>query len=417
MTMQAPLSWRIAVRYLRARGNNRFVSFISAVGIAGVAIGVAVLLVVLGVMNGFEQELKDRILAVAGHATISGLDVPIEDWETLAQRTAREAGVVAVAPYVETHALVAQGSHVSGVLVRGVDPKLEARVGALALHMVGGRLDALVPGRFGVVLGKALARELGVGLGDRVVVAAPEGIATPAGMMPRVRRLTVVGLVDSGLYEFDRGVALMALGDAQRLFRTGHGVTGLRLKLEDPFTAARTVRRIAIDLGGGFYIADWSREHENLFRSVATTKSIMFVLLLLVMAVAAFNIVATLVMMVREKRADIAILRTMGLTPGGVMAVFVLQGSTIGALGVAAGWLLGMAIAAELPTLVHGLEAVLHTTLVDPRIYLLDELPAVVTFMDVIRVCGTALVLSVLSTLYPAAMAARTQPAEALRHD
>ena len=417
MTLPTPLEWRIAARYLRARGDNGFLSFIAVVGVLGVAIGVAVLLVVLGVMNGFERELKDRILSVASHATLSGLEGPLADWAALAARVAAEPEVLAVAPYVEERALVAHGNRVSGVLVRGVRPEAEAAVGSLASHVRGGSLGALTGGSYRVLLGKALARELRVGVGDMVVLASPHGTATPAGVVPRVRRLTVAGTIDSGLYEFDRNVALMSMDDAARLFRTGAGVTGLRLRLADPFAAARVVRRIAVDLGGGFYISDWTREHANFFRSIATTKSIMFVLLLLVMGVAAFNIVATLMMMVREKQTDIAILRTLGLSPASLVGIFVLQGTAIGALGTLAGLGLGLLIASNLPLLVHALEALLGTTLVDPKVYLLDELPAVVTAADALQICGTAFALACLSTLYPAIKAARTQPAEALRHD
>jgi lipoprotein-releasing system permease protein len=411
------MAWRLACRYLRPKSENGFVSFIAIVGMAGVAIGVAVLLVVLGVMNGFESELKSRILSVASHATITGLDGPIADWRPLADAAKREPGVTAVAPYVEARALVAHGRMVRGVLVRGIDPSLERTVSSIDRHVRSVTLDALVPGHYGVLLGKSLASDLGAHPGDRVVLAAPQGVATPAGVVPRLRRFTVLGTVDSGLYEFDHNVALVAREDAARLFKTGEGVTGLRLQLEDPFAAAAIVRRVAIDLGGGFYISDWTREHGNFFRSIATTKSIMFVLLLLVMAVAAFNIVATLSMLVREKRSDIAILRTMGVAPRTLLLTFVLQGSVIGLVGTLLGLCSGLLIAANLSGLVHGLESLLHTTLIDPRVYLLDELPARVTGSDALRVCATALLLSILSTLPPAATAARTQPAEALRHD
>jgi lipoprotein-releasing system permease protein len=411
------MAWRLARRYLRPESDSRFLSFIAVVGMAGVAIGVAVLLVVLGVMNGFESELKNRILSVAAHATISGLEGPIVDWQPLAASARRAPGVSAVAPYVEARALMAQGRTVRGVLVRGIDPDIERTVSTLDQHVRSTTLDALVPGRYAVLLGKSLAEDLHAKVGDQVVIAAPQGVATPAGIVPRLRRFTVIGTVDSGLYEFDHNVALVARQDAGRLFKTGGGVTGLRLKLDDPFAAGAVVRRVAVDLGGGFYISDWTREHGNFFRSIATTKSIMFVLLLLVMAVAAFNIVATLSMLVREKRSDIAILRTMGVSPGTILMTFVLQGTVIGLVGTVLGLIAGILIAANLSGLVHALEVLLHTTLIDPRVYLLDELPAKVTVADALRVCGTAVILSILSTLPPAATAARTQPAEALRHD
>jgi lipoprotein-releasing system permease protein len=411
------MAWRLARRYLRPKSDSGFLSFIALVGMAGVAIGVAVLLVVLGVMNGFESELKNRILSVASHATITGLDGPIMDWQPLAESARRAPGVSAVAPYVEARALMAQGRTVRGVLVRGIDPAIERTVSTIDQHVRSTTLAALVPGRYGVLLGKSLAEDLHAKPGDAVVIAAPQGVATPAGVVPRLRRFTVIGTIDSGLYEFDHNVALVARQDASRLFKTGTGITGLRLKLDDPFAAGAVVRRVAVDLGGGFYISDWTREHGNFFRSIATTKSIMFVLLLLVMAVAAFNIVATLSMLVREKRSDIAILRTMGVSPRTILATFVLQGTVIGLVGTVLGLSAGVLIASNLTGIVHGLEALLHTTLIDPRVYLLDELPAQITASDVLRVCGTAIILSILSTLPPAATAARTQPAEALRHD
>jgi lipoprotein-releasing system permease protein len=417
MSSGAFLEWRLAARYLRAQTDNRFLSFISLVGAVGVALGVAVLLVVLAVMNGFESELKGRILSMASHATLSGLDGPLEDWLALGARVAREPHVLAVAPYVEQRALIARGARVSGVLVRGVEAIAEGRVSSVAEHVVAGRLADLVPGSYRVLLGRALAAELRVRTGDSVVLAVPMGTTTPVGVVPRVRRLTVAGIIDSGFYEFDRNVALVELGDAARIFRLGTAVTGLRLRVDEPFAAGRIVRAVAVGLGGGFTISDWTRQHANFFRSIATTKSIMFVLLLLVIGVAAFNIVATLVMLVREKQSDIAILRTLGLAPRSLMAVFVMQGTAIGVIGTFAGLGLGLLIASNLTALVHGLEAALGTRLIDARVYFIDELPARVSVADAARISATALGLAVLSTLYPASKAARTQPAEALRHE
>jgi lipoprotein-releasing system permease protein len=290
-------------------------------------------------------------------------------------------------------------------------------VGSLAAHVQGGSLAALGDRPYQVLLGKALASELQVRVGETIVLSAPRGTSTPAGVVPRMRRFTVTGLVDSGLYEFDRNVAIVSLPDAARVFRLGDEVTGLRLKLDDPFAAGHIVRDIAVDLGGGFTISDWTRQHSNFFRSIATTKSIMFLLLLLVIAVAAFNIVANLMMLVREKQADIAILRTLGFTPRSLVITFVLQGTVIGALGTLAGLGLGLLVAGNLTTLVHGLEWLLGTTLVDARVYYIEDLPARVLPGDTLRVCGVAFLLSCLSTFYPAFKAARTLPAQALRHE
>lgn len=415
--MALPLEGTLAFRYLRARTDNRFLSFIAGVGVAGIALGVAVLLVVLAVMNGFERELRDRILGMASHATLTGLDEPLGEWRTLRARVERQPHVVAAAPYVEDRGMLVAGPRVSGALVRGVLPEEETRVSAIASHVPVGRLDALQPGAYGVILGKALAAELGVGIGDRLVLAAPQGTATPAGVVPRMRRLTVVGLLDSGMYEYDRNLALLHMSDAARIYRLGDRVTGLRLAVDEVYRAGAIVQDVAIALRGGFYVSDWTRAHANFFRSIQTTKGIMFVLLLLVIAVAAFNIVSTLVMLVREKQGDIAILRTLGLAPRSLLLVFVLQGTAVGAIGTLAGLGLGLLIADNLPALVRVLEALLGTTLIDARVYYIDELPAVVTAGDAVRVCVTAFAVACLSTIYPAWRAARTQPAQALRHE
>lgn len=415
--MNLPLEWRLAARYLRAETGNRFLSFISLVGAASVALAVAVLLTVMAVMNGFDQEVRGRILSMASHATLSGLGEPLGDWRALGRRVAAEPHVLAVAPYVEERALLACGARVSGVLVRGIDPAAEAGVSSIAEHVVAGRLGDLVPGRYRALLGRALAEELGARLGDSVVLAVPIGTATPVGVVPRVRRFTVAGIIDSGFYEFDRHVLLAELGDAARVFRLGEDITGLRLRVDEPYAAGRIVHQVAVDLGGGFTISDWTRQHANFFRSIETTKSILFVLLLLVVGVAAFNIVATLVMLVREKRADIAILRTLGLRPRSLAAVFILQGSVIGVVGTLAGLGLGLLVSANLTRLVRGLEHLLGTTLIDARVYFIAELPARVTAADAVQISVTAFGLAILSTLYPALKAARTLPAEALRHE
>lgn len=415
--MSTPLEWRLAWRYLRARTDNRFLSFIAGVGVTGIAVGVAVLIVVLSVMNGFEKELRDRILGMASHATLTGIDGPLPDWRSLAARVERQPGVAATAPYVEDRGMIAHGDKVSGVLVRGVLPEEESKVSAIGTSLSAGRLEQLAAGAYGVILGRTLAEELGATVGDRVVLAAPQGTATPAGLVPRMRRLTVVGLLDSGMYEYDRNLAVLHMVDAARIFRAGDGVTGVRLKVDDPYAAGRVVRDVAIELGGGYYISDWTRQHANFFRSIQTTKGIMFVILLLVIAVAAFNIVSTLVMLVREKQGDIAILRTLGLSPASLLVVFVLQGTAIGALGVLAGLGLGWLIADNLTMLVHLLERLLGTTLIDARVYYIDELPADVTWHDTVRIGGLAFALACLSTLYPAWRASRTQPAQALRHE
>jgi lipoprotein-releasing system permease protein len=414
-----PYELRIGRRYLRSTG-NRFLSFISAISMAGVAIGVAVLIVVLSVMNGFERELRERILSVTAHATLTAFGTGLEDWPSLRERALASPGVVAVAPYVEGEALLVAergGGGSAAVIVRGVDPALEAQVSAIGERLGSGRLDALVPGGYRVLLGTEIAKRLGVTAGDTVVLAIAQGTVTPAGVVPRMRRFTVEGVFASGMYEIDNGLALVNLRDAARLFRTGTDATSLRLKVEDPLRAPGVARAAAEALGGGLYLEDWTQRHANFFRSIELTKRMMFFILLLVVAVAAFNIVSTLVMAVKDKQPDIAILRTLGARPGSVLAVFATQGTVIGLVGTVAGVALGVLLSVNLESLVHGLERLVDTRFMDASVYLMSDLPARVDVRDVALIAGTAFALCCLSTLYPAWRAARTHPARALRHD
>jgi lipoprotein-releasing system permease protein len=414
----AAYEWLIGTRYLRSTHRRGFVSFVALMSVCGLTLGVATLIVVLSVMNGFERELRTRILAVTSHATLTGLSGTIADWGTLAERARRQSGVQAVVPYVESQAMLANGSAMAGATVRGVLPQEERRATGLAQHISAGRLADLEPGGYGIILGTALARELNVGPGGTVVVIAPEGTATPTGVVARMRRFRVVGLFSSGMYEFDRGLALTHMSDAARLFRLGDQVTGLRLALADPLRAPAVARRVALSLGGeGFYVSDWTQNHANFFRSIEITKSMMFVILLMLVAVAAFNIVATLVMIVKEKQTDIAILRTLGAAPRNVLATFAVQGVLIGLAGTLLGAALGTLVSDNLETLVAGLERLLGTQFLDARVYYMSELPAYVERLDVLRVCGVAFLLCALATVYPAWRAARTAPAEALRHE
>lgn len=313
--------------------------------------------------------------------------------------------------------MLVNGPRSAGVELRGVAPQAEGRVSSLGRLVVGGSLDDLEPGAYRIVLGRALAEELGAAPGDRVLLVVAQGNVTPMGVVPRMRRFTVAGVFDAGMYEFDRGLALVNLEDAQKLFRLGDSVTGLRYALEDPYAAPRLIRGIAVDLGGGFYISDWTRRHANFFRSIQVTRSIMFVVLLLVVGVAAFNIVSTLVMVVKEKQGDIAILRTLGSSPREILNIFMTQGTAIGVIGTAIGLVLGITLALNLTGIVHGLEGLLGVTLVDARVYFIGDLPADIQLRDVVTISITALALGVLSTVYPAWRAARTAPADALRHE
>jgi len=415
--MASSYEWLIGTRYLRSAHRRGFVSFVALISVAGLMLGVAVLIVVLSVMNGFERELRSRILSVTSHATLMGLEGTLPDWRAARAVALRTPGVLQAVPYVEAQAMLANGPRVLGTAVRGVDPAEERKAVGLAGRISGGKLEDLVPGSWRVILGSALADELGVRQGDSVVLIAPEGAATPDGIVPRMRRLTVAGTFESGMYEFDRGLALLNMADAARIYRLGDRVTGVRLALEDPFQAPDIVRNLALELGGGFYVSDWTRNHANFFRSIELTKSLMFVILLMIVGVAAFNIVATLVMIVKDKQQDIAILRTLGACPRNILATFALQGTLIGLAGTLAGAALGILLSRNLQSIVHGIERTFRVQFLDAKVYFMSDLPAYVEWRDVVQICGVAFLLCAFATLYPAWRAARTQPAEALRHD
>jgi lipoprotein-releasing system permease protein len=408
----------IGRRYLRASRGNRFVSFISTISMAGLAIGVAVLIVVLSVMNGFEREVRERILSLTSHASITAYSSRLSDWQNAAARVRTNPQVLAAAPFIEDQALlIGGGSKTSGAVVTGVLPEDERNVTAIADKVVSGSFGALQPGEYGIVLGTELAKALGVKLGERVVMVTSLRSTTPAGVMPRMRAFKVVGLFAAGMYEFDRNIAYVHIADAARLYRMGEDVSGLRLKLADLFAAPHVVRDLARSLGGSFFIDDWTRKHANFFRSIQLTKAVLFFILLLVVAVAAFNIVSTLVMVVKDKRSDIAILRTVGASPRSVLTIFLTQGVAIGVIGTLAGVLLGVVISWNLESLIHGLEALLGTHFLDAKVYYISDLPARVEWSDVLQIALTAFGLCCLSTLYPSWRAARTQPAQSLRHE
>jgi lipoprotein-releasing system permease protein len=419
MAADLPFELSIGRRYLRSSG-NRFLSFISLMSMLGVAIGVAVLIVVLSVMNGFESELRSRILSITSHATLSAFGAGVADWPALRETALRLPGISGAAPFVEGEALLIAdrpGGESRPASVRGIEPEFEAQVSDIAGRLRSGSLAALKPGSFGVLLGAELASQLGVATGDSVVMAIAQGVVTPAGVVPRMRRFTVVGVFYSGMYEIDNGLALIDLSDAQRLFRLGANVSGLRLEMQDPFQAPQVSRDVATALGGGLFVEDWTRQHANFFRSIELTKRMMFFILLLVVAVAAFNIVSTLVMAVKDKQPDIAILRTLGARPGSVLAIFATQGTVIGLLGTLGGVALGVLLSLNLESLVHGLERVFGVHFMDASVYLMSDLPTRIEPADVALIAVTAFTLCCLSTLYPAWRAARTDPARALRHD
>ncbi len=407
----------IGSRYLRSSRGNRFVSFISAISMAGIAIGIAVLIVVLSVMNGFEHELQNRILSMTPHATITGFGGTFGDWRNIAARVQKNPEVVAVAPFVSGQAMLVAGAHNSAAQVYGVLPDVERGVSNVATQMSAGRFEALTAGKFGVVLGSELAKALQVDIGDKVIFVVPQATVTVVGVTPRWKRFTVVGIFSAGMYEFDRNFAYLQMDDAARLYRLGSEVSGVRLKLRDLYSAPRVSRQIAADLGVGPYVEDWTRNHATFFESIALQKRLFFFILLLVVIVAAFNIVSTLVMAVKDKQADIAILRTLGATPRSILQIFITQGTGIGLLGTTLGIALGVLLSVNLQTLVHLLERALNTHFLDAKIYYMSDLPAQVQVSDVLVIATTAFALCCLSTLYPAWRASRTQPAEALRKE
>ncbi len=419
MARAVPYELSIGRRYLRSTG-NRFLSFISLISMVGVAIGVAVLIVVLSVMNGFEHELRARILSLTSHATITAFGEGLADWPAMREQALGNPRVAAAAPFVETEALLLAdnaGGASSAATLRGIDPALEPGVSALGERMIHGSMQALQPGAFQLLLGEELAQRLGVTLGGEVVVAIARGSVTPAGVLPRLRRFTVAGIFRSGMYEIDATLAVVHVNDGARLLRLGDNVTGLRLAAHDPYQAPLAVREVARDLGGGLYVEDWTQRNSNFFRSIELTKRMMFFILLLVVAVAAFNIVSTLVMAVKDKQPDIAILRTIGARPSSILAIFTTQGTVIGLLGTLGGVLLGVLLSFNLESIVHGIERVFGLQFMDASVYLMSDLPARVEPRDVLLIAGTAFALCCLSTLYPAWRAATTDPARALRHD
>ena len=383
----------------------------------GIGLGVAALITVLSVMNGFEQELRTRILGMASHASISGYQQPLVDWQRAARLASQHAQVVGVAPYVAGEVMLSRASKVSGTLVRGILPDHEPAVSTVGEHMRAGRLADLVGGEYRIILGSELAYSLGAHVGDHITMVTPQANYSPAGVLPRLRRFQVAGIFEVGMYEYDRGVALVHMEDAARLFKLEDAVTGVRLKLEDLFQAPRVSRELAGQLGGELRVEDWTRQHANFFRAVQTEKRVMFVILTLIVAVAAFNIVSTLVMVVTDKQADIAILRTLGATPSAILRVFMIQGAMIGVLGTALGIVGGVALALNVETIVPAIERAFGVQFMPADVYYISDLPSQLDWSDVWHIGVVAFLLSFLATWYPAWRASRTQPAEALRYE
>ncbi|MGA8260648.1 MAG: lipoprotein-releasing ABC transporter permease subunit [Arenicellales bacterium] len=407
----------IGLRYTRAKRRNHFISFITLIAMMGITLGVWALITVLSIMNGFEGELRDRILGVAAHVTITADQGGLQGWQHLEDAVKKIPEVAGVAPYVLGQGMLTKGGNATGAIVRGIMPSQEPNVSDIGKHMEEGSLDSLEPGKFKVVVGSVLARTLGLDVGSKVTIVVPEGQVTPAGMLPRLRRFTVSGIFKIGMYDYDSGLVLIDLGDAEKLYESGNEVTGLRLKLHDIFKAPLVRNGLANSLGPGFYISDWTRDHRNFFRALGIEKRVMFIILFLIVAVAAFNIVSTLVMVVTDKQADIAILRTLGMRPSGVMGIFIVQGMLIGVIGTLLGGLTGVITSLNIQTIVPFLEHIFHVQFFPADVYVISDFPADMHWRDVLVVTLSSLGMSAVATLYPAFRASRTQPAEALRYE
>lgn len=415
--MKLPLEIFVGLRYTRAKRRNHFISFISAISMLGIALGVMALIVVLSVMNGFENELRGRILGMVSHVTVSSFGGPLHGWQSLRDQTMENPAVIAGAPYIEAEAMISNLSSVSGALIRGIDPEYETGVSEIHENMEFGELTDLVAGEYGIILGSGLANSLDVVPGDRVTMVTPQATSSPLGFLPRLRRFKVVGIFEIGVYEYDRSSALIHYQDASRLFRLDGGVTGLRLKLDDLDLAPRVRQELKQTVGFEYWVSDWTLRHSNYFKAVRTEKTVMFIILSLIVAVAAFNIVSTLVMVVTDKQADIAILRTLGMSPLSVMWVFMVQGTLIGLIGTLLGLAAGVTVALQIDVIVPALEQFFQTQFLPRGVYPITDLPSEMKQADVIKITLLSFGVSVLATLYPALRASKTRPAEALSYE
>jgi lipoprotein-releasing system permease protein len=417
--MNLPYEWRVGWRYTRASRSTRrngFISFISFVSVLGIALGVAALIIVLSVMNGFQKEVRDRMLSVIAHVELhdtSGMG--LADWRALAQRAKQHSAVVGAAPFVSAQALIARGEDMRGALVRGIEPLAETSVTPLAASMKD-TFARLQPGLWGVVIGHEMALQLGVSEGDPLTLVAPSGQVTPAGISPRLKQVTVVGIFSAGHYEYDSSLVLMHIDDASRLFRTG-GPVGVQLKLNDAQQARSVAAELAEELGPGIAVRDWTRTNRNWFDAVQVEKRMMFIILTLIVAVAAFNLVSTLVMTVTDKQADIAILRTLGASPRSIMGIFMVQGAMSGVLGTIGGLGLGLLVACNIDVIVPAIEGLFGVNFLPGSIYLISKMPSDPQASDIVPIGIISLVLSLVATIYPSWRASRVQPAEALRYE
>ena len=415
--MFKPVELFVGLRYTRAKRRNHFISFISLSSMMGIALGVTALITVLSVMNGFEKEVRERILDMVSHLTVTDFDGRLKNWPKVLETTKKNKNVIAAAPYIEAQGMMINGTSVNGTLIRGVLPDREPDVSNVSSKMKAGHFTDLKSGKFGVVLGQDLARILGVNVGDKVTMVTPSANVTPAGVSPRLKRFTVVGVFYIGMYEYDSTMALIHMSDAQRLFRMKGSVTGVRAKLNDLFAAPFTREELQNKSLNEYWVRDWSSYHANWFRAVKIEKRMIFLLLLLIVAVAAFNIVSTLVMVVTDKQSDIAILRTLGSSPRSIMGIFMVQGAIIGFIGTLLGTIGGVSLSLNLDTVVPFIEGLFGIRILDPAVYYISVLPSDLHWDDVWMICSISLILGLVATLYPAWRASKTQPAEALRYE
>jgi lipoprotein-releasing system permease protein len=414
-----PFEWTIGLRYTRAgrrSARNSFISFISLISMAGIALGVAALIVVLSVMNGFQKEVRDRMLSVLSHIEIFDASGSLPDWRATALQAMQNKDVRGAAPYVEAQAMVTRDDTVRGIMVRGILPEEELKVSSVAAQVKRGKLSDLKPGEFNIVLGGELARSLHLRLGDRLTMIAPQGQVTPAGVIPRLKQFNVVGVFDAGHYEYDSSLAFIHLEDGEKMFRQS-GPSGLRLRVADMQKAPDVAAELSRTMTGNLYLRDWSQQNRNWFAAVQTEKRMMFIILTLIIAVAAFNLVSTLVMTVTDKQADIAILRTLGASPVSIMKIFMIQGALVGLIGTAIGVGSGVLIALNVDVIVPFIESLFGVQFLPRDIYLISALPSDLRWPDVGRIGGMAVVLAFLATIYPSWWAARVRPADALRYE
>ncbi len=415
--MFQPKELFIGLRYIRAKRKNHFVSFIAFISIAGVALGVFALIVVLSVMNGFGNELRDRTLSMTSHATISGYDGYLHDWPATIKKAKQNSEVVAAAPYIRKEVMLSSGRRVSGSLIRGIQPEMESKVSLVESKMISGSLTDLKAGEYGLVVGRELANTLGVYEGDRITVITPQASITAVGVMPRLRRFRIVGVFEVGMHQFDAAMAYMHIEDAAKLFSYKDKVNGVRLKLTDLFEAPRITREIEKDFGEDYWVKDWSKQHKNFFRALQTEKTVMFIILLLMVSVAALNIVSTLMMTVTDKESDIAILRALGMRPSSIMVIFIIQGAFIGLFGTMIGVGAGVPVALNVFEIVSWLEHLFSTDFLPSDVYYISDITADVKVSEVLTYALSAFSVTILATIYPAWRASRTLPAEALRYE